>query len=179
MNIRFSDLAKILREDPDLMVKINSIQDLSCLNEKEIDQIISFNPNFQEHFNLFIKDYGHRSNTREIFYPRWREDKIYVLEVIKLLSSSNLDLRKNEEESRKIRFKTEKKVLKLINKQKYGYFKSKIFFKTLKLAQIYLTFRENQRFYLDHLLFRQRLILLQMGNCLYERKIINHRDDVF
>jgi len=179
MNIRFSDLAKILREDPDLMVKINSIQDLSCLNEKEIDQIISFNPNFQEHFNLFIKDYGHRSNTREIFYPRWREDKIYVLEVIKLLSSSNLDLRKNEEESRKIRFKTEKKVLKLINKQKGGYFKSKIFSKTLKLAQTYLTFRENQRFYLDHLLFRQRLILLQMGNCLYERKIINHRDDVF
>lgn len=43
-----------------------------------------------------------------------------------------------------------KKVLKLINKQKGGYFKSKIFFKVLNLAQTYLTFRENQRFYLDH-----------------------------
>ena len=29
MNIRFSDLAKILREDTDLLAKINSIDDLS------------------------------------------------------------------------------------------------------------------------------------------------------
>ena len=108
MNIRFSDLAKILREDQDLMSKINSTEDLSSLNETEINQLISFNLNFEKNFNLFIKDYGHRSNTREIFYPRWREDKAYVLEVIKLLSSSDLDLRKNEEESREIRFKTEK-----------------------------------------------------------------------
>ena len=33
MNIRFSDLAKILREDTELLEKINSMDDISSLNE--------------------------------------------------------------------------------------------------------------------------------------------------
>ena len=170
MNIRFSDLAKILREDPDLLAKINSIDDMSSLNETEIDELISSNLHFKKDFDLFINNYGHRSNTREILYPRWREDKAYVLEVIKLLSSSDLDLRKKELESRDHRFKTEEEVLNRIKKQRGGFFKAKIFSIVLNLAQTYLTFRENQRFYLDHLLFRQRLMLLEMGRRLAVRK---------
>ena len=179
MNIRFSDLAKIVREDTDLLAKINSIDNLSSLNEVEIYELISSNLSFKKDFDLFIKNYGHRSNTREILYPRWREDKAYVLGVIKLLSSSDLDLRKKELESRNNRFKTEKKVLERIKNQKGGFFKVKLFSIVLNLAQTYLTFRENQRFYLDHLLFRQRLILNEMGRRLFERKIIEGVDDVF
>jgi rifampicin phosphotransferase len=179
MNIRFSDLAKILKEDTNLLTKINSMDDLSSLNEFEINKLISSNLNFKKGFDLFIKDYGHRSNTREILYPRWKEDKPYVLGVIKLLSSSDLDLRKKELESRNNRFKTEKEVLKRIKSQKGGFFKEKLFSIVLNLAQTYLTFRENQRFYLDHLLFRQRLMLNEMGRRLFERKIIDSVDDVF
>jgi rifampicin phosphotransferase len=179
MNIRFSDLAKILREDINLLTKINSIDDLSSLNELEINKLISSNLNFKKGFDLFIKNYGHRSNTREILYPRWREDKAYVLGVIKLLSSSDLDLRKKELESRNNRFKIEKEVLNRIKSQKGGFFKEKLFSLVLNLAQTYLTFRENQRFYLDHLLFRQRLMINEMGRRLSERKIIDGVDDVF
>ena len=60
-----------------------------------------------------------------------------------------------------------------------GFSKLKLFSIVLNLAQTYLTFRENQRFYLDHLLFRQRLMLLEMGRRLFERKIIDEVDDVF
>ncbi len=60
-------------------------------------------------------------------YPRWREDKAYVLGVIKLLSSSDLDLRKKELESRNNRFKMEKEVLNRIKSQKGGFFKEKLF----------------------------------------------------
>ncbi len=172
MNIRISDLAKIVREDEDLMDKINS-----CVYE--VDEIISLNPEFKKEFNQFIHDYGHRSNTREILYPRWREDKAYVLGVIKLLSSSDLDLRKNEKESREHRCKTEKLVNKRIRKLKGGLIKARLFGMVLNLAQTYLTFRENQRFYLDHLLFRQRLMLLDMGRRLKEADIIDEMDDVF
>ena len=179
MNIRFSDLAKILREDTNLLTKINSIDDLSSLNELEINKLISSNLNFNNGFDLFIKNYGHRSNTREILYPRWREDKAYVLGVIKLLSSSDLDLRKKELESREHRFKIEKEVSNRIKSQKGGFFKEKLFSIVLNLAQTYLTFRENQRFYLDHLLFRQRLMINEMGRRLFERKIIDGVDDVF
>ena len=179
MNIRFSDLAKILRETHDLLAKMDSINDLSSLNESDINELISSNSEFKEEFDLFINDYGHRSNTREILYPRWREDKVYVLEVIKMLSSSDLDLRKKELESRKHRLKTEKEVFHRIKKQKGGFLKAKIFGVALNLAQTYLTFRENQRFYLDHLLFRQRLMLKEMGRRLLIKNIIDKTEDVF
>jgi rifampicin phosphotransferase len=179
MNIRFSDLAKILRSDTELVEKINLMDEISSFNDSEINELISTNLNFRKEFDLFINEYGHRSNTREILYPRWREDKAYVLEVVKLLSSSDLDLRKKELESRENRFKTEKEVSHRIKKQRGGFFKEKLFGIVLNLAQTYLTFRENQRFYLDHLLFRQRLMLLEMGRRLFENKIIDEVDDVF
>ncbi len=179
MNIRFSDLAGILREDKELLSKINSTSNLNTLSESEIDSLISFNNDFKECFDDFILDYGHRSNTREILYPRWREDKAYVLEVIKLLSSSNSDLRKKESESRANRFRTEKEVLERIKKLNGGFLKARLFKIVLNLAQTYLTFRENQRFYLDHLLFRQRLMLLEMGRRLIQNDVFDELDDVF
>ncbi|MBP1946692.1 PEP/pyruvate-binding domain-containing protein [Methanobacterium petrolearium] len=179
MNIRFSDLAKTLREDDRLLDKINSMDDLNSLNEVEIDTLLSSNSDFNKDFHQFIADYGHRSNTREILYPRWKENKSYVLGVVKLLSSSDLDLGEKELESRENRFKTEKEVLGRIKKQNGGFFKAKLFKIVLNLAQTYLTFRENQRFYLDHLLFRQRLMLLDMGRRLLEKGIIDEVNDVF
>lgn len=179
MNIRFSDLAKILRDDGELLSKINSTSNLNTLSKSEINELISFNNDFKMCFDDFIRDYGHRSNTREILYPRWREDKAYVLEVIKLLSSSNLDLRKKESESRENRFKTEKEVFKRIKKLNGGFLKARLFKIVLNLAQTYLTFRENQRFYLDHLLFRQRLMLLEMGRRLIQNDVFDELDDVF
>ncbi|MGF7118844.1 PEP/pyruvate-binding domain-containing protein [Methanobacterium oryzae] len=179
MNIKFSDLAKILRKDSRLLAKINSIDDLSTLGKVELNELISFNKNFRKCFDDFIARYGHRSNTREILYPRWKEDKAYVLGVIKLLSSSDLDLRKKESESHYNRFKTEKEVFKKIKKLKGGFFKVRLFKIVLNLAQTYLTFRENQRFYLDHLLFRQRLMLMEMGRRLTEREIIDEVDNAF
>lgn len=178
MNIKFSDLAMILREDPDLLEKINNV-DLETLSQSEIRELISTNPDFKQEFDLFIRNYGHRSNTREILYPRWREDQAYVLGVVKLLSSSDLDLRKTEAESRNHRFITEKEVSSRIKKTKGGFFKARVFSMVLNLAQTYLTFRENQRFYLDHILFRQRLMLLDMGRRLAERKFITETDEVF
>ncbi|NYB51207.1 MAG: phosphoenolpyruvate protein kinase [Methanobacteriaceae archaeon] len=179
MNIRFSDLAKLLKEDHELLQKVNSIKDIRSLSASQIYELISSHPQFREEFDLFISDYGHRSNTREILYPRWREDPAYVLEVVKLLSSSDLDLRKKELESQENRLKTEKEVSNRIKKLRAGFFKEKVFRIVLKLAQTYLTFRENQRFYLDHLLFRQRLMLREMGKRLVERNILQKVDDVF
>jgi len=179
MNIRLSDLAKILREADVLFSKMDCLNNNGSITESEVNRLIDSNRDFKKAFDLFITDYGHRSNTREILYPRWREDKAYVLSVIKLLSSSDLDLRKKEFESRENRIKTEKEVSSRIKKQMGGFFKEKIFKIVLGLAQTYLTFRENQRFYLDHLLFRQRLMLREMGRRLYKNNIIDELDDVF
>lgn len=179
MNIKFSDLAKSLKQDKELFSRINSAKNIGTLNDTEIDELIGSNKTFKDEFDLFIKKYGHRSNTREILYPRWREDRAYVLGVVKLLSTSDMDLREKELESHKNRVKTEEEVLKRIKRLRGGYIKAKLFSIVLGLAQTYLTFRENQRFYLDHLLFRQRLMLMEMGRRLSEKNIINEAGDVF
>ncbi len=173
MNIRFSDLAGILRRDENLKDMVERA------DSNSLDEFLALNPEFKENFDLFISDYGHRSNTREILYPRWREDRAYVLEVVKSLSSSNLDLREKERESRENRYKKENEVSRRIKKLRAGFIKEKIFNIVLNLAQRYLTFRENQRFYLDHLLFRQRLMILDMGRRLILDEIIRESDDVF
>lgn len=168
MNIRLSELARIIRED-------------SHLNDTETltSETISSNPRFKEMFHSFIHEYGHRSNTREILSPRWREDQDYVLGVVKTLSSSDLDLKQKELESKKHRIRTEKEVYARIKKTRGGFFRARLFKIVLNLAQTYLIFRENQRFYLDHLLFRQRLMLLEMGRRLSHVGIIDATDDVF
>lgn len=168
MNIRFSNLARIVRDDS----RLNHLEQLA-------PEKISSNPQFKEMFDSFMYDYGHRSNTREILYPRWKEDETYVLGVIKALSTSDLDLRKKETESREHRIKTQEEVQQRIKKTGGGFLKAKIFNIVLGLAQTYLTFRENQRFYLDHLLFRQRLIILEMGERLTHKNLIDEIDDVF
>lgn len=168
MNIRLSELARIIQEDPHL----NETETLTS-------ETISSNPQFNEMFHSFIDEYGHRSNTREILFPRWREDQGYVLGVVKTLSSSDLDLKHKELESREHRMKTEKEVYAKIKKTRGGFLKARLFKIVLNLAQTYLIFRENQRFYLDHLLFRQRLMLLEMGRRLAETGIIDLTDDVF
>lgn len=171
MNIRLADLARIVRKHPELKEHVDS--------NHPLEDLLKSNTDFKRELDLFTDDYGHRSNTREILYPRWREDQKYIFEVIKTLSSSNLDLRKQEKESRKQRLKTEKEVQKRIKSLKGGFFKVRLFNMVLGLAQTYLTFRENQRFYLDHLLYRQRLMLLEMGRRLYDMKIIDDKNDVF
>jgi len=49
----------------------------------------------------------------------------------------------------------------------------------MNYAQIYLQFRENQRFYLDHTLYRERRLFMEFGRRFAEQGITSRQDDVF
>jgi pyruvate,water dikinase len=49
----------------------------------------------------------------------------------------------------------------------------------LKYAQTYLIFSENQRFYLDHILFRARRLFLEYGRRFKEEGLIGNVEDIF
>ena len=174
-NIGYSEMAKTVRNDPELKSKIDSMT-----SEEFVDWLESQDNKLREQFDDFIDTYGHRSNTREMYYPRWRENKPYVIDVVRLLSQSESDLKELEQQRRKERLELEKEVKRKIRRSGItGIFRSALYGIVLKLAQKYLTFRENQRFYLDHILFRERLAILEMGRRLAERGVIPTRDDVF
>ena len=103
-------------------------------------------------------DYGHRSHTREMFYPRWVDDPALVIDMVALMASEIGDLEKMEKEKIRERKATEKEVLERLTRLRYGFFKKRVFKIVLKFAQIYLVFRENQRFYLDHMIQRRRAV---------------------
>ena len=131
-------------------------------------------------FDSFISEYGHRSHTREIFFPRWKDDPTLVVDVIRsLVGSSRLDL--EELERRKIaeRLEAERDILGRVSRLRWGFGKKVIFKTVLKYAQIYLVFRENQRFYLDHQILRQRRLFMEYGRRLHERGLLSDPTDVF
>jgi pyruvate,water dikinase len=135
--------------------------------------------NFSTEFQDFLIKYGHRSHTREMFFPRWADDPSLVVDVLKaLVSSPDLDVEALEKQKSEDRIATEKEVLERISKLKLGFFK-KILSKTvLRYAQTYLMFRENQRFYLDHIIYRQRRLFTEYGRRFEERGITDRVDDI-
>lgn len=173
-NIGLSELAKIVRKDESMKFRLYSSEPKEFL-----DWMDSTDNELTPAMDAFMNEFGHRSNTREIMAPRWREDREYVLNVVRLLSESDLDLKKMEITCHEDRELMEKTVIDRIKHTRGGYLKAKLFGKVLGLAQTYLAFRENQRFYLDHILFRQRLMILEIGRRLSGRSLIPDRNDVF
>ncbi len=174
-NIGYSEMAKTVRADPELKRRIDTMS-----SEEFVDWLETQDNRLKEQFDEFIETYGHRSNTREMYYPRWRENRPYVVDVVRLLSQSESDLKELEQKRREERLVLEKEVKRKIRRSGVtGVFRCALYGVVLKLAQKYLTFRENQRFYLDHILFRERLAILEMGRRLAERGVIPTKEDVF
>jgi len=135
--------------------------------------------NFQEDFEKFLREYGHRSYSRDIIFPTWSETPRLVLDIVDSLLETERDIEKIEFKKQREREELTDKVLKKIGEQRFGFLKKQIFRIILFYAQTYIGFRENQRFYLDHQDFRFRKVFLEMGKRLKERGILKDGNHVF
>jgi pyruvate,water dikinase len=81
-----SKLAKELKKNKIGYKKIKKLSASDFLNELNTDESMR---DFASKFNQFMREYGHRSHTREIYYPRWCDDPSLVTEVLKSLVDSN------------------------------------------------------------------------------------------
>ncbi|MBQ9689961.1 MAG: hypothetical protein IJV47_05080, partial [Candidatus Methanomethylophilaceae archaeon] len=168
-NKGFSDLGVVLRNDPDTRYKAGSMD-----AHEFVEWLQTSSVPFKDAYNKFIKEFGHRSGTRELNALRWSEDPEYVIGMAIQMCDSGVDLRAEFEKGIERREETERQVRKEL-----GFFKRKLMFTVLKLARTYLIFRENQRFYLDHMMYRNRLIFLEQGRRLLEKGLIDDREDIF
>ena len=168
-NKGFSDLGLALRAEPDVRAKAES------MSAKEfVEWLQKSDCEFKDAYNSFIKEFGHRSGTRELNALRWAEDPEYVMGIALQMCNGGADLRAEFQNGVQRRLETEE-----MARKELGFFKRKILFKVLKYARTYLIFRENQRFYLDHMMYRNRLIFLEQGRRLCERGCIDDREDIF
>ena len=176
-NIEMAKLAKETKKDKNAYKLIKKLSSSDFLNELKTNDSLK---EYASKYNKFMEDYGHRSHTREIYYPRWIDDPSLVIEVLKSLVDANeVDLEEIEKAKREERKKAEIEITDAVSKTKFGFLKKPVFSKVLDYAQRYLIFRENQRFYLDHELTRERRLFMEYGRRFLERDIIDSEMDIF
>jgi pyruvate,water dikinase len=135
---------------------------------------------FRNDFDTFMGEYGHRSHTREIYFPRWADDPTLVVDILRSLASApDIDVERLEKEKTEQRLTAEKEIGRKISSIRLGFFKKIIFKVVLGYAQTYLQFRENQRFYLDHMIHRQRRIFVEYGRRFATQGLIEAAEDIF
>jgi pyruvate,water dikinase len=173
-NNRIFELATLVRNDDEVMKLFTNPPDDDVyrgLVESESTAVKSF----MESFNKFLDDFGDRGFTREVYYPRWRDEPQYVIDALKPLVSEGMrDLSGAEEALARKRTKAEKIVERHIRGQRYGPIKWMLFSTILGMARTYIGFRENQRFNLDRWITRNRRVFLEIGRRLVEN---NHLED--
>ncbi|MBN1786728.1 MAG: phosphoenolpyruvate protein kinase, partial [Candidatus Methanofastidiosa archaeon] len=172
-NIAIARLANTIRANPDLRKVL-----LEEGNSKFL-YTIGYHPEYDE-YQGFISEYGHRSHTRELLYPRWEEDQGLVVDILRsLVSSSPMDFDDIERKKIEERKEAERDILGRIAELPNGRVRSNLFKLVMGYAQTYLIFRENQRFYLDHILYRIRRLFLEYGRRFAEREWVDAADNIF
>ncbi len=176
-NIALAKVAASVRTDPLVLQRLNAAPSSQLLEAIHNDPRFA---GFKHELDRFLDEYGQRSHTRELFFPRWVDDPALVVDIVRsLVEAPDIDFEKLEKAKIQERLATEKEVLERIGRVKGGFVKKRIFKIVLKYAQTYLVFRENQRFYLDHILMRQRRLFMEYGRRFAERSWIDRRDDIF
>ncbi|TFG08813.1 MAG: hypothetical protein EU539_01295 [Promethearchaeota archaeon] len=136
--------------------------------------------NFLKKFNNFLRLYGERGFSREVYYPRWIEAPHYVFDILKtLVKGKAQDFEKLNNKSSRKRKIVEKYVESKIRSQLFGFIKWKIYSKVLEYGRRYIEFREDQRFNLDRWIYRNRKVYLEIGKILTEMGLLKAFDDIF
>lgn len=176
-NIALARLASSARGDPvarEYIMKLTSPEFLEVVRSDP-----RFEP-FRKELSSFLEAYGCRSHTRELYFPRWADDPALVVDIVRSLSQApDLDLDRMERERIADRERAEKEVLDKMRAMKGGLARRKIVKVVLGYAQTYLQFRENQRFYLDHILLRTRRLFMEYGRRFYAYGLIDRQEDIF
>jgi phosphohistidine swiveling domain-containing protein len=170
-------LARSARNDPTVSKPLFSLSSAGFYSELRSRLYLA---KFRDEFDEFIREYGHRSHTREIYFPRWADDPTLVVDILKSLASApDIDVERLEKEKAEQRLDAQKEIGSRISSLRFGFFKRRIFNIILGYAQTYLQFRENQRFYLDHIIARQRRIFMEYGRRFSDQGLIDRADDIF
>ena len=124
----------------------------------------------------FLAVYGHRSVTRDVSSPTWEDDPGLVISLLKgyVTSSEGFNLQAIEARQAHEREEATRQVLAMLSGPKRSLFKI-----LLDYTHRYMTFRENQRFYLDMIFLRWRRVFLEIGRRFRERELISVAEDVF
>jgi len=154
-------------------------------SSRDLYEIISKSSNeevilFKHDLDSFLREYGVRGFTREIYYPRWIDEPRYLFDILKSLSSGDsINIEAIEEKNEKRRIETEERVSRSIREQSLGFAKWRLVSSILNSARRYIIFREQQRFNLDKWITMNRRLYLSISKRLVEEDKLVELSDIF
>ncbi|UCE37037.1 MAG: hypothetical protein JSW00_16330 [Thermoplasmata archaeon] len=131
---------------------------------------------FQEAFESILFRYGHRRLARDFIGPSWNEEPMIPFNMLRkmLLYQNGYKLSETRENTAKKRVQVTDEIMNQVS-----FFKRQRFRTNSNYLIRYLSFRELQRFYLDMILSRMRLLFLTIGERMEKEGIIEYKEDVF
>ncbi|MGZ8801325.1 MAG: PEP/pyruvate-binding domain-containing protein, partial [Mycobacterium sp.] len=113
---------------------------------------------FWRRYDEFLDRHGHRSDSRDIGRPRWREQPHLVLELVRaqLRAADTVASGRQSNSSSHRRLAAEDSALAKLGTWPLGWVRKPILARLMALVQDYTRYRENQRYHLDYLLTHLR-----------------------
>jgi pyruvate,water dikinase len=179
-NAKLYELVNNIQKHPELkqIILNTSTKELYPLLKATTNQ--SNYSSFIQAVDQFLIEYGDRGFSREMYYPRWRDEPEYVFDQIQALTRDfDSDILKKRQKTTESRIKVENYVAFRIKNLRFGVLKYKLFKRILSFARKYIIFRENQRFNLDKWITRNRAIYLEIGKILEKKDILTEKEDIF
>lgn len=131
---------------------------------------------FHQAFADFLKYYGHRSFSLDIYHPPFADQPSQVIELVQQLKQK----RHVENEKSPISHRqAEEVVLKSFGHGPVAWAKTALFRHVLYLTRCYLPLREDQRFYWQRTLALMRRLFLLLGRRMAESGILDSEAQIF
>ena len=132
-------------------------------------------------YDEFLVRHGHRSDSRDIARPRWREQPHLILELVRaqLRAADTVAACPQSNSSRQRRHTAEAEARARLGRSPLAWLRKPILVRLMALVQDYTRYRENQRYHLDYLLTHLRSLVLEQAKRLVRRGVLVDADDVF
>ncbi len=178
--------AEINRELWQLGIEVRSEPALrrAVLENRPLDELRVEHSNspFLTSLDDFIARHGHRSTTRDVAEPRWRETPDLVLALVRAQVASDTpapDPKQLEAGSIRRRLEATAEVESRLGTGIRAAIRRPILRWLCKWTQLFTVYRENQRYYLDMILANQRILIFEFGRRLETARVLDEPWDAF
>lgn len=134
---------------------------------------------FWHAYDGFLAEHGHRSDSRDIGRPRWREQPHLIIEFIRAQLRAGDGARGKTGSARERRSQAEAIALTRAGRGPAGAVRRRVLARMMQLVQDYTRYRENQRYHLDYLLTHLRALVLEQARRLVENGTLTEPAEVF
>jgi phosphohistidine swiveling domain-containing protein len=176
LNREVWSLGVLAREDPALVALLRAGTDPGAARAETPDS--AFWPAFDD----FMAKHGHRSASRDIAKPRWREQPDVVLGLVRAQLQSDEppeDPRVTEARAAARRADAMRAANERLGGGPLGAVRQAILRYACAKSETFTVYRENQRYHLDYLLTHLRELVLAQGRRLTEAGLLDEVQDVF